>query len=509
MRSLKMAAIGALLVGGQALGQSTFTFELALGGNNNVANWENSINSATWAFTGGNNADGASYECNAPGDYLTWSATVVVNGVHSVGGFTAKGAANIVFDLELHQGTAGGPLVAIGAGDAGTDGFLSTINDGDADGAAGGVRGADPLENAAFAVAFDAKRSPTDDGIKRGRLIDTVPADGPYMDYSTYPSTAGRPAASTAAAGTLVGMGAGYSQYTASRCPTGGILCSLATSTQNAGGVGDIVNVAGLGKGPIGEGQINMANVPSGTYVLVLVARKSGNNILGDFDFINASPGSFALGVDAIANSGDGGVTGGDTISFTWVNNCAVGGEDVTLTSAVSRRTHPANTPVVGDVNIMAPGASEPRLGGPTTLVLGFDQNVSAAGGGAVTCANIGLSSGACSGVSGSGTSELTVDMSGATPNSCLTVSLSNLEGPGGGAFLGPASLNVKVVRGDVDGDGVTNIVDLNTVKGDLFQGGGGALVDFLSDMNVDGVVNIVDLNDTKANLFGNVGSCP
>lgn len=508
MKSLKMAAIGALLVGGQALGQSTFTFELSLGGNNNVANWEGQLSSDNWAFTGGNNADGQTYTCNDPNaDYVTWSTSLVVNGVHSVGGFTAKGAANIVYDLEMHAGTAEGPLVAeLDAGGPADTGWFSTINDGDDDGLAGGARGADPLENAAFPVAFNAMRDdPPADTVNRGRLIDVITADGPFMDYFTYPSTDGRPVASTAAAGTLVGMGAGYSQYTASGCP--GFLCFFATSTQNAGGVGDIVNSTGLGSGPVGEGQINMAGVPSGTYVLVLKARKSGNNILGDFDFVNQSPGSFALGVDAIANSGDGGVTGGDTITFNWVNNCGVGA-DVNLTSAVSRKTHPAAAPVVGDIDMLAVGASEPRLGGPTKLVLGFDGNIQAAGGGAVTCANIGLSSGSCDLVSGSGTSELTVDVSGTGANSCLTVTLSNLEGDSG-AYVGPGSLNIKVVLGDVDGNGVTNIVDLNTVKGDLFQGGQNPLTDYLSDVDVNGVVNIVDLNTTKGNLFGNVGTCP
>ena len=41
MNLIRVAAIVALLFGGQALGESTVMFTLGTGGNNNVADWEN------------------------------------------------------------------------------------------------------------------------------------------------------------------------------------------------------------------------------------------------------------------------------------------------------------------------------------------------------------------------------------------------------------------------------------------------------------------------------------
>ena len=176
------------------------------------------------------------------------------------------------------------------------------------------------------------------------------------------------------------------------------------------------------------------------------------------------------------------------------------------IVSAVSRRIHPATTPVVGDIDLLGPDNIEPRLGGPTQLVVGFDGDVHATSGGEVTCANVMLSSGMCLSVTGSGTPTLTIAMHGTPRNQCVQVSLMNIPGL---PHTDEPDFTVRPILGDVNLDGVVNLIDLHLVKKHWFQGGPNPLVEFLSDVNVDGVINIVDLGDLPANMFGYLWECP
>jgi hypothetical protein len=520
MNSIRLAVIAALLVSGTALGATSMTFELNTQGNNQLAAWEGaSYDTNPWTYTGGSAAGGESYNA---GDTVNWSVKLAVSGTYDVGGNPVKGAANIVFDLELRD--AGNNLVNLPASNSAgtTPGWYSTINDGVADSARDILFPADVRdERAAFAASFNVVRFDSGDtpggdvDRTRGRLVDTVPDDGPFMDYATYPSAAGHPAASTAAAGTLVGMGAGYSQYSASGCPDDTLSCPGATSTSNAGGVGLVIpGASALGTGPIGEGQINTTGL-DGTYTLKLVARKSGNNVLKNFDPVTQSPGSFAEGVGAVVNNtGDGTLPagdGGDVITFTVVGTgCLV---PLELTSAKSRRTHGAAGDFDIDLPLAGPAGTESREQGPAipaTLILGFNQPVTNEPNGAVTCANIGLSAGACTGVAGSGTNTLTVTANFPVPpagNTCLEVTVQNLHGDGA-CTLANQSFNARLLRGDADAPaGTVNIVDMNYVKLRLFQ----AVVagNFLADISADGIINIVDMNAVKTNLFAQVATCP
>ncbi len=500
MRSIAFTAASLVLMAANSRAESELRFELLLGGDNHVENWEGSVNSATWVYTGGVSDDG--YVSDAYDGPLNWAVTVEVIGVPDdcTNPQGCRGLARVAFDLELHEGTADGPLVSIGPGSPTDCGWFSTINDGDDDGPAGAVRGADPLAPAAFATAFDAKRTPINNGIRRGRLIDTVPADGPWMQDYGYP---------VADAGTMTGMFAGYTQYNASGCPTG-LLCSLATAAQNAGGVGNITDTIGLGNGPIAEGQINMGTCASaGFYTLKLIARRDENLLLGDFDPATESPVAFTHPVvERISNSTDGGATGGDTISFHYVN-FPPPPVDAKLLSAVSRRTHPSQVPVVGDIDLgIDTGVGiEPREGGPTNVVLTFDYPIQSEVGPMINCANVQLSAGTCSVVSGSGTSEIEIYVSGLPDGRCTTLRLVNVT-PIESGVVKPAVVRIGTLRGDVNGDGIVNIVDLNKVKQSLFQGGANPLPFFRRDVNVDGVINIIDLGEVKSNLFATLNAC-
>jgi hypothetical protein len=270
MNSIRLGAILAVFVAGQSIavaGDSQISYTLLLGGNNNAASWKTPPGCNPATFSGGDASDGQTIATGM----ITWAAKVAVSGTHS-NGFPPSGVANMVFSLELHNGTDTSPasLVAdFGKSDGTTKGFYSTINDGTARGGGCGFP-ADPDEIAAFAVSYsvDPANFPVN-----GRVVDPPTAGGPYLDYFQYPSTLSFPAGSTAASGVLAGVGAGYSKFVGYGCP---IDCG-GGSGLNTAGVGKTANAANcdsnLGVLPVVEGQIvrgSLLPTPPGTVHVVL-----------------------------------------------------------------------------------------------------------------------------------------------------------------------------------------------------------------------------------------------
>lgn len=456
MNLIRVAAIVALLFGGQALGQSTMDFTVDLGGNNHVEDWEEFIAAP---FTA---ADGTT--TYASGETLTWSVDVSVSGEHSTG--IPNGVSNFVFHLELYD-TNTGQLVAVGAtqpfeaesNEPAGFGFFSTINDGHADGFRKFIfPDGDPRESAAFARSF----APLLLGSGDGRVWDTFDNSGPALDRKQYPSASGWPLASTAPMGKLVGMGAGFSQYTLT-----GVM-----RTPGVGGIGgcalDIVAVA--------EGQLSL---PDGCYQLK-VCPGTGNNILrGDFDCGVDAPGSFAVAVDA-AN--------GDCIEFTVgdVGSCPAGpacecGDVGCPISVASRRTHGGSEAY----DITLPG-TEPRNAdnGSPQVVFTYANAPADPGCGGVTIVN-----GDCLGTSVDG-NELIVDVF-YEANTCVTISV-DADG------CDPEMLLAH--QGNVNGDADVNVIDLQDVKNVVFQPVDGN--NYMKDVNCDGSLNVIDLQETKNNVF-------
>ena len=466
MNLIRVSAIVALLFGGQALGQSTMMFTLGLGGDNHVALWEEL---ADTRFT----APDPNVLTYGSGEVVPWSVEVMVLGDHSLG-WTPNGVSNLVFHLEVID-LATGQLAAVGAtaltpgppADPAShipaeDGFFSSTNDGDGDGFRGDIGLPDPRYNAAFARSFG--------DIGPGRIWDENLNGGPYLDRKEYPSAAGFPAGTTAPQGMLVGMGAGYSQYTLSgqvRLPgVGGIgTCAL-----------PIVTVA--------EGQMKL---PDGCYVLKLCAG-TGNNVLrGDFNCASEAPGSFAVAVDAAED---------DYIEFSVgdVGTCPVVDPDdpildcgvvprCTLVSAASRRTHDAT---IYDIDIPIDGTPgvEPRMAdaGDPQVVLTYNE----ANCPDPTCSGVSVVNGSCLGTSVEG-NDLVIDVSYST-NACVEVT------------VGADTVKILAHQGNVSGDDKVNVIDLQGVKNQLFE-----TVDAsnaMYDINADNTLDVRDLQVTKNNVF-------
>lgn len=273
MRSMRyfnmgLAAIAVVALTGQVFAASQIAYTLEVSGDNHAADWKAGTKTL---FTSGTTADGTVFWSGTP---LTYAVRIAASGVHSQAGHASNGyaiygAANIVFNLELHQGTETGPL-ATGAT------FYSSINNGS---------GTDPTANAAFALGFNFNGP--------GRLVDTLIAGGPRMEpIFTYP---------TAQPGKLIGQGAGYKEW--NRTGTG------TTITTPGVGMTTLPNSnAGLGVGPIAEGQINLTGLAAGTYVLKVIPG-TGNNVLrGDTDMsLPQNKAAFAVAANG---------TVGDTITF-------------------------------------------------------------------------------------------------------------------------------------------------------------------------------------------------
>lgn len=485
MGIVKLAGVASALIAGPVLAASNVTFTLGLGADNKAANNKvaNPPGTPFLAITDNDTSENQIVGNQDNGGLMTWTVSLSASGVQSAGagaGSTIKGVANWVFDLELHQGTEAGPLVT-------TVDFVSTLHDGGSNCGPSADLCPACLAGAAFAFNYNVLGQ----AMNSARIVDQLlagdcvggsqplPDGGPNMSVYLFPTV-------PPASGKILGMGAGYSEWHRTSFPS-----------YTKDGVGIPTGSGGLGTGPVAEGQIDISGLAPGTYVLKVIPGAGVNVLRGDIN-LNQNANAFATAADS---------TTGDTITFEVINGTTGGGTDVALVSAKSRKvhggsgTHDIDLPLTGTIGI------ESRSNGPTKVVLGFDAAVQATGGGAITCANVALASGTCSTVSGSGTNELIVDLTGSTPAACQTLTLNNIENIDGGSFIGPNNVKVRSIFGDANADATVNIVDLNDVKSVLFAPVTGG--NFRRDVNADGVLNIVDLNDVKGNLFASVFSCP
>jgi uncharacterized protein (DUF1800 family) len=162
------------------------------------------------------------------------------------------------------------------------------------------------------------------------------------------------------------------------------------------------------------------------------------------------------------------------------------------LVSAVSRKAHGAT---VYDIPLPLTGASgieSRRVVGAPTVVLLFDQPVTA-GTAAVTAA-VGQVAAANPTFSGNA---MTVTLSGVPDGQAVTVTASNVRSAAGGT-LASAAVTLRTLEGDVNGTGVVSASDINLTKSAAATG----VVDgfsFRSDIDFNGVIGATDINLVKA----------
>jgi len=252
-----------LVFSGHALGDSVVNYSLGLqsatpGSSyaDYVADYPNQL------YPAGSQADGLSFPLDSK---ITWDMTLEAYGVQAAGngaGYEIQGVANFVYDLELHAGTAEGPLVAAAT-------FMSDINTGS------------PLASAAFARSMNLF------DLGPGRVIDGIMSGGPMMGTYTYPTNPSD--------GTLLGMGAGYSSWSRT---------GLTLTTAGVGIEGGLMGLV-----PVTEGQIDLTGLPEGMYALTCIPGAGVNVLRGDID-LTQDQNAFAVAADQ---------TVGDAITFTVV----------------------------------------------------------------------------------------------------------------------------------------------------------------------------------------------
>ena len=165
----------------------------------------------------------------------------------------------------------------------------------------------------------------------------------------------------------------------------------------------------------------------------------------------------------------------------------------LTPTSVVSRKTHGGagtfdiNLPLTGNVGV------ECRSGGATNdyqMIISFATPVTVGG------ASVTSGIGSVSSFSGSGTSQITVNLTGVTNVQRITVTLSNVND---GIHMGNVPVSMGVLIGDVNGNAVVNASDVSLTKSQVGQAVSGS--NFREDVNVNGTISATDVALVKSKV--------
>jgi hypothetical protein len=159
--------------------------------------------------------------------------------------------------------------------------------------------------------------------------------------------------------------------------------------------------------------------------------------------------------------------------------------------SAFSRKVHGgAGTfdiplPLTGNVGV------ECRTGGGVyQMIIDFPSSVT------VQSASVTSGTGMVSSFSGSGTSEITVNLTGVTDQQRITMTL---HGVNECTHMGDVPISMGVLISDVNGDTFVNSSDVALTKSQVGQTVGGS--NFREDVNTDGLINATDVALVKSDV--------
>ncbi len=182
--------------------------------------------------------------------------------------------------------------------------------------------------------------------------------------------------------------------------------------------------------------------------------------------------------------SGDPGNTSSVSPSVAQVVNAAGPGNAPILQAASSRKTH--GSAGTWDLLLSLAATSptiEPRTGPAHTLVFTFDKPIT----GANVAVSEGTAAAAAPAFSGN---DVIVDLSGATNQQYVTVTLTNVTSSDGGSG-GSATARVGLLLGDANQSRTVSVLDLALVNGQLAKPVSAS--NFLFDFNISGVLTVLD----------------
>ena len=152
--------------------------------------------------------------------------------------------------------------------------------------------------------------------------------------------------------------------------------------------------------------------------------------------------------------------TAGTNTAFRGIAFAPSSGAVPTPTSVVSRKVHGGAGPFDINLPLGGPVGIECRTGGAMNdyqVVVTFASPVTASG------ASVTAGIGSVSSATGSGTSTLTVNLTGVTNVQIITVTLNGVSG---GAGSGNIALSMGVLVGDSSGNASVNASDVSQTKG-------------------------------------------
>ena len=160
------------------------------------------------------------------------------------------------------------------------------------------------------------------------------------------------------------------------------------------------------------------------------------------------------------------------------------------IINAVSRKTGAGGTSNL-PLNLSGTPSVEPRVGGPTQIVLTYSSSVVIGSNFSITSTNTsGGADGSLSSIS-TGGSMMTVNLSGATDGQILVLQINDVR-INSTAPSGDYTLDIGVLMGDANEDGGVNAGDFDTLAGNY---GGSGKNYSQGDLNDDGIVNTADFN--------------
>lgn len=163
-----------------------------------------------------------------------------------------------------------------------------------------------------------------------------------------------------------------------------------------------------------------------------------------------------------------------------------------TLASAASRKVHgSAGTFDLPLSAVTTNPTTEPRQGPSQTIVMTFEQSISAA----TVSVTEGIATASAPAFIGN---DVIVNLTGVINAQYVTVSLSNVESTEGGTG-GSASVRIGFLLGDVNQNRVVSLADLGSVNALLAQSV--TTTNYLRDVNASGTLTVADKAITNANL--------
>jgi hypothetical protein len=234
---------------------------------------------------------------------------------------------------------------------------------------------------------------------------------------------------------------------------------------------------------------------PGNTNALVLVGSDLGWSGSGTFHYFEETTGfngvfvSARYGGETPGENFDGVLLDTSRIEFDYISD---GGEDLTLESAASRKTHgdigdfDLELPLSGDVGV------ESRFGnGKSEIVFTFNNNVTAVGGISSTCGTLGKTA-----VDSADPHNVVVKLNETDCNQAfVTVTLTAVTDDQGHT-LNSASVTFGVLFGDVTADGVVDHADIAAAR--AVQGERTNNSNFRADITADGGINFRDVRQAK-----------